>query len=632
MPHLARARQTRGFTPPRSIAAQGNRNIEQNLTLNMDNYIVSARKYRPSTFRSVVGQKALTQTLKNAIDSKKLAHAYLFCGPRGVGKTSCARIFAKTINCFHPTETGEACNECESCRAFNEQRSYNIIELDAASNNSVDDIRALIDQVRIPPQIGQYKVFIIDEVHMLSAAAFNAFLKTLEEPPHHAIFILATTEKHKILPTILSRCQVYDFQRITTADIADHLQYVASQEGFTAEPEALNIIAQKADGGMRDALSVFDQVVSFTGGHITYQAVIENLNVLDYEYYFRLVDAFLQGNVPQALLIFKEVRDHGFEGQFFVGGLGRHLRDLLVSKDPSTLPLLEVSTSVAKRYGEQAQKCSLAFLYRAMELSNRCDLDYRISNNKQFLVELTLIQICQIEHPVSVTPQEPPLQKITPGTAQSAQAAQTRPQTQASPQSQQVQAPAQNQAQPTAQTAEPQAAYRPATIRPVPSTPKSTIPTSASPSKKAAPVRISIHQKPAEATQEEQAPATQTVLDTPFTGEALDAAWLAYTQTIPTEVVLVNTMKSCRPKLLDSHTFVVSVDSQIQVDCINEHFHELMAFLQNALKNNQFSMQLRINQPGEKEIIFSPKDVLVKMIEKNPDIKNLYDTFDLEIA
>lgn len=377
----------------------------------MDNYIVSARKYRPSTFRSVVGQKALTQTLKNAIDSKKLAHAYLFCGPRGVGKTSCARIFAKTINCFHPTESGEACNECESCRAFNEQRSYNIIELDAASNNSVDDIRTLIDQVRIPPQVGQYKVFIIDEVHMLSAAAFNAFLKTLEEPPHHAIFILATTEKHKILPTILSRCQVYDFQRITTADIAEHLQYVASQEGITAEPEALDIIAQKADGGMRDALSIFDQVVSFTGGHITYKAVIENLNVLDYEYYFRLVDAFLQGNVPQALLIFKEVRDHGFEGQFFIGGLSRHLRDLLVSKDPSTLPLLEVSASVAQRYGEQAQKCSLAFLYRAMELSNRCDLDYRISNNKQFLVELTLIQICQIIHPVGSTPQEPPLQK-----------------------------------------------------------------------------------------------------------------------------------------------------------------------------------------------------------------------------
>ena len=595
----------------------------------MDNYIVSARKYRPSTFRSVVGQKALTQTLKNAIDSKKLAHAYLFCGPRGVGKTSCARIFAKTINCFHPTESGEACNECESCQAFNEQRSYNIIELDAASNNSVDDIRTLIDQVRIPPQVGQYKVFIIDEVHMLSAAAFNAFLKTLEEPPHHAIFILATTEKHKILPTILSRCQVYDFQRITTADIAEHLQYVASQEGITAEPEALDIIAQKADGGMRDALSIFDQVVSFTGGHITYKAVIENLNVLDYEYYFRLVDAFLQGNVPQALLIFKEVRDHGFEGQFFIGGLSRHLRDLLVSKDPSTLPLLEVSASVAQRYGEQAQKCSLAFLYRAMELSNHCDLDYRISNNKQFLVELTLIQICQIIHPVGSTPQEPPLQKINPPTPGSV----PQPAPAAQPQAQIPQQP-QAQAQPTPQTAtaEPQATYRPATIRPTAPTHKPAAAAPAAQSRKAAPVRISIHQKPAEAAPAEQAATAQAVLDTPFTEEALNTAWLAYTQTIPTEVVLVNTMQSCRPKLLDPRTFVVSVDSQIQVNCINEHFHELMSFLQNALKNNQFSMQLRINQPGEKEIIFSPKDVLKKMIEKNPDIKNLYDTFDLEIA
>lgn len=605
----------------------------------MDNYIVSARKYRPSTFRSVVGQKALTQTLKNAIDSKKLAHAYLFCGPRGVGKTSCARIFAKTINCFHPTASGEACNECESCRAFNEQRSYNIIELDAASNNSVDDIRTLIDQVRIPPQVGQYKVFIIDEVHMLSAAAFNAFLKTLEEPPHHAIFILATTEKHKILPTILSRCQVYDFQRITTADIAEHLQYVASQEGITAEPEALDIIAQKADGGMRDALSIFDQVVSFTGGHITYKAVIENLNVLDYEYYFRLVDAFLQGNVPQALLIFKEVRDHGFEGQFFIGGLSRHLRDLLVSKDPSTLPLLEVSASVAQRYGEQAQKCSLAFLYRAMELSNRCDLDYRISNNKQFLVELTLIQICQIIHPVGSIPQEPPLQKINPPTPgnvpQPAPAAQPQPQNRPASQPQ-AQAPHQPQAQaqpaPQTATAEPQATYRPATIRPTAPTHKPAAAAPAAQSRKAAPVRISIHQKPAEAAPTEQAAAAQAVLDTPFTEEALNTAWLAYTQTIPTEVVLVNTMQSCRPKLLDPRTFVVSVDSQIQVNCINEHFHELMSFLQNALKNNQFSMQLRINQPGEKEIIFSPKDVLKKMIEKNPDIKNLYDTFDLEIA
>ena len=294
----------------------------------MENYIVSARKYRPSTFKSVVGQKALTRTLKNAIDAHKLAHAYLFCGPRGVGKTSCARIFAKTINCLHPTADGEACNECESCRAFNEQRSYNILELDAASNNGVDEIRALVDQVRIPPQVGEYKVFIVDEVHMLSPAAFNAFLKTLEEPPHHAIFILATTEKHKILPTILSRCQVYDFHRITVDDIAEHLRYVTEQEGIAAEPEALSIIAQKADGGMRDALSIFDQIASFSAGNITYKSVVENLNILDYEYYFKLTDAFLAGDVPTALLAYKDICDKGFESQYFIVGLGNHFRNL----------------------------------------------------------------------------------------------------------------------------------------------------------------------------------------------------------------------------------------------------------------------------------------------------------------
>ena len=306
----------------------------------MENYIVSARKYRPTTFESVVGQRALTTTLKNAIATNKLAHAYLFCGPRGVGKTTCARIFAKTINCLSPASDGEACNACESCLAFNEQRSYNIHELDAASNNSVDDIRSLIEQVRIPPQIGKYKVYIIDEVHMLSPAAFNAFLKTLEEPPHHAIFILATTEKHKILPTILSRCQIYDFNRINIQDTVEHLQYVANKENIKAEPEALNVIAQKADGGMRDALSIFDQVTSFTGGNITYKGVIENLNVLDYEYYFKLTDCFLENKVSDAIILFNEILKNGFDGHHFRTGLASHFRDILVSKDPQTLPLL----------------------------------------------------------------------------------------------------------------------------------------------------------------------------------------------------------------------------------------------------------------------------------------------------
>lgn len=362
----------------------------------MDNYIVSARKYRPSTFQSVVGQKALTTTLKNAIATNKLAHAYLFCGPRGVGKTTCARIFAKTINCLTPTENGEACNECESCAAFNEQRSYNIHELDAASNNSVDDIRSLIDQVRIPPQIGKYKVYIIDEVHMLSSAAFNAFLKTLEEPPQHAIFILATTEKHKILPTILSRCQIYDFNRISITDTVEHLQYVASQENIQAEPEALNVLAQKADGGMRDALSIFDQVASFTDGNITYKAVIENLNVLDYDYYFKLTDTIMANDIAGSLLILNEILNKGFDGHNIITGIADHFRNILVCKDVRTAVLFEVGASIRKRYIETAEKCPTEFLYKGIDLINECDLNYRISKNKKLLIELALIRLCQL--------------------------------------------------------------------------------------------------------------------------------------------------------------------------------------------------------------------------------------------
>ncbi|HCO66975.1 MAG TPA: DNA polymerase III subunit gamma/tau [Dysgonomonas sp.] len=362
----------------------------------MDNYIVSARKYRPSTFQSVVGQRALTTTLKNAILSNKLAHAYLFCGPRGVGKTTCARIFAKTINCLALTTEGDACNNCESCKAFNEQRSYNIHELDAASNNSVDDIRSLIDQIRIPPQIGRYKVYIIDEVHMLSSSAFNAFLKTLEEPPHHAIFILATTEKHKILPTILSRCQIYDFNRISITDTVEHLQYVASKENIKVEPEALNILAQKADGGMRDALSIFDQVASFTDGNITYTAVVENLNVLDYDYYFKLTDSILANDISTSLLILNEIINKGFDGHNIISGLAEHMRNLLVCKDVRTATLFEIGTSIKKRYIEAAEKSPLEFLYQAIELVNECDLNYRFSKNKKLLIELTLIRLCQL--------------------------------------------------------------------------------------------------------------------------------------------------------------------------------------------------------------------------------------------
>ena len=362
----------------------------------MEDYIVSARKYRPLTFKSVVGQKALTTTLKNAIQGAKIAHAYLFCGPRGVGKTSCARIFAKTINCLNPAADGESCNECESCRSFNEQRSYNIHELDAASNNSVEDIRSLTDQVRIPPQLGKYKIYIIDEVHMLSAQAFNAFLKTLEEPPYYAIFVMATTEKQKILPTILSRCQTYDFTRITVEDIVEHLQYVAACENITVEPEALTIIAQKADGGLRDALSIFDQLVSFTTGNITYQSALDNLNVLDYDYYFRFTDAMLQGNVRSCLLILNEILGKGFDGQNVITGLATHFRNLLVCMDEATLVLFEVGASLRQRYKVTAKRCSDKLLFKAIALANQCDLDYRQSRNKRLLLELTLIQICQL--------------------------------------------------------------------------------------------------------------------------------------------------------------------------------------------------------------------------------------------
>ena len=362
-------------------------------------YIVSARKYRPMTFDSVVGQGALTTTLKNAVASGKLAHAYLFCGPRGVGKTTCARIFAKVINCEHPTADGEACNECESCQAFNEQRSYNIFELDAASNNSVDNIKALMDQTRIPPQVGKYKVFIIDEVHMLSQAAFNAFLKTLEEPPAHVIFILATTEKHKILPTILSRCQIYDFERMNVPNIINHLKMVADKEGISYEENALAVIAEKADGGMRDALSIFDQVASFSQGNITYQKVIEDLNVLDADNYFNIIDLAVDNKVSEIMVLLNSIINKGFDGGLLINGLAAHVRNVMMAKDPQTLPLLEVSDQQRERYKQQAEKCPTKFLYKTLQILNKCDINYRQSSNKRLLVEIALIETAQVTAP-----------------------------------------------------------------------------------------------------------------------------------------------------------------------------------------------------------------------------------------
>ena len=362
----------------------------------MENFIVSARKYRPASFDTVVGQLSITSTLRNAILNRQLAQAYLFCGPRGVGKTTCARIFAKTINCMNLGAHAEPCNECESCKAFNAGRSLNIHELDAASNNSVDDIRGLVDQVRILPQIGKYSVYIIDEVHMLSTSAFNAFLKTLEEPPAHAVFILATTEKHKILPTILSRCQIYDFNRMKAGDTVNHLKYIAEKEGVQAEPEALDVIAQKADGAMRDALSIFDQVVSFCGKELTYGKVIENLNVLDYEYYFRLTDLFREGDVAGAFLLFNEILEKGFDAGHLLAGLGKHFRDVLVARDAATLQLLEVSAGIRERYLQQGTDTPADFLYEALRIVEQCEMQYKVRMEKRLCIEITLIRLCQI--------------------------------------------------------------------------------------------------------------------------------------------------------------------------------------------------------------------------------------------
>ena len=585
----------------------------------MDNYIVSARKYRPSTFRSVVGQKSLTTTLKNAIQSNKLAHAYLFCGPRGVGKTSCARIFAKTINCLNPTADGEACNACESCRAFNEQRSYNIHELDAASNNSVDDIRTLIDQVRIPPPIGKYKVFIIDEVHMLTTAAFNAFLKTLEEPPHHALFILATTEKHKVLPTILSRCQIYDFSRISIADMVEHLQYVSSQEGVTAEPEALNVIAQKADGGMRDALSIFDQVVSFTNGNITYQAVIDNLNVLDYEYYFRLTDAILSGNVRASLLILNEILGKGFDGQNIITGLAGHFRDLLVCRDESTLVLFEVGASIRERYKEMAKHCPDQLLFKAIELANTCDLNYRASRNKRLLLELTLIQLCQLTQ-VAVDDKKKALIEPIAGTNPSSQAVNSgKPQ-------QPPQAPSV-----TAAAGAPQvmSTHMPSSV---PAPPPSTAPNSVR--RTARPMGISMKEigveKPKQQTVQQATTNVKEVV-TPFDNDSLVREWDNYAATIDKKVYLKNTMINCKPTLQENYYFEVAVHNPgQQEELINNAIH-ILPFLRQHLTNSRIQMRVRIVEGNEKHLAYTSTEKLELLMKINPNLGRLRDEFNLTL-
>ena len=620
----------------------------------MENYIVSARKYRPSTFESVVGQRALTTTLKNAIATQKLAHAYLFCGPRGVGKTTCARIFAKTINCMTPTADGEACNQCESCVAFNEQRSYNIHELDAASNNSVDDIRQLVEQVRIPPQIGKYKVYIIDEVHMLSASAFNAFLKTLEEPPRHAIFILATTEKHKILPTILSRCQIYDFNRISVEDTVNHLSYVASKEGITAEPEALNVIAMKADGGMRDALSIFDQVVSFTGGNITYKSVIDNLNVLDYEYYFRLTDCFLENKVSDALLLFNDILNKGFDGSHFITGLSSHFRDLLVGKDPVTLPLLEVGASIRQRYQEQAQKCPLPFLYRAMKLCNECDLNYRISKNKRLLVELTLIQVAQLTtEGDDVSGGRGPTKTIKPIFTQPAAAQQ--PQVASATQVQQASlhtSPSSVTTQAvngtTARHPQASAAVQPGAsassgaASSAPSQGAGVAPTVKEerkiPVMKMSSLGVSIKNPQRDQTTQNTVTTHVPRVQQPeedfiFNDRDLNYYWQEYAGQLPKEQdALTKRMQMLRPVLLNnSTTFEVVVDNEFAAKDFTALIPELQSYLRGRLKNSKVVMTVRESEATETIRPVGRVEKFQMMAQKNQALMQLKDEFGLEL-
>ena len=576
----------------------------------MENYIVSARKYRPTTFESVVGQQALTQTLRNAIRTNHLAHAYLFCGPRGVGKTTCARIFAKTINCLNPTAEHDACNQCESCVAFNEQRSFNIHELDAASNNSVEDIRSLIDQVRIPPQLGKYSVYIIDEVHMLSQGAFNALLKTLEEPPSYAIFILATTEKHKVLPTILSRCQVYDFSRITVADTIHHLQYVARQEGITASEEALNVVAQKADGGMRDALSIFDQLVSFCGTQISYEQAIEVLNVLDTDYYFRLVNAALVGNVSEALLLLNEVLTKGFDAGNFVTGFAQHLRDVLVSKDVATLPLLETSDVIRQHYQEQAQRCAAKWLFNALDIVNTCDINYRTAKNKRLTVELALVKLCRLT--------EAPAQEVqrvqNTGVQATTPAAQPAPRPATAP-------------QPTA-VVQPAVAPKPAT----PTAPPPPKPTSleAMPSLGNLGKLSTTPQATAQPTA--VAPTTeQQKRNNPFTLDQLKSAWVGQIKYFEKEERF-KAMLTTYELVQDSETkFHITVDNQLQKKEFAKFGKQLMDRVRDVLQNDDVQLRVEVAEYTAAQVAYTSTEKYKILNQLNPHLEELRQRMNLQI-
>ena len=584
----------------------------------MENYIVSARKYRPTTFESVVGQEALTQTLRNAIRTNHLAHAYLFCGPRGVGKTTCARIFAKTINCLSPTAEHDACNQCESCVAFNEQRSFNIHELDAASNNSVDDIRSLIDQVRIPPQIGKYSVYIIDEVHMLTQGAFNALLKTLEEPPSYAIFILATTEKHKVLPTILSRCQVYDFSRITVADTIHHLQYVAKQEGIVASEEALNVVAQKADGGMRDALSIFDQLVSFCGTNITYEQTIAVLNVLNTDYYFRLVDAALAGNVSETLLLLNEVLQKGFDAGHFVSGFAQHLRDVLVSKDAATAQLLETSDAIRQHYQQQAQKCNARWIFDALDIINTCDIQYRTAKNKRLIVELALVKLCRLV-------EAPAAQAIAPQPVQRPAAQATR-QPVAQPATPRASAPIK------AQEAIPTPAAAP---RPAPQPAVTPIPTiSAMPSLGDLGMignNPTTPTQPAGTSLPTNGSPQQKNRNNPFTHDQLKSAWVGQIKNFQGEERFQAMLTTYEPEMDSEHVFHITVTNALQKKEFAKFGKQLMDAIRDTLQNDRIELHVKVAEFTPTQIAYTAAEKYKLLNELNPHLDNLRTRMNLQL-
>ena len=586
-------------------------------------YIVSARKYRPMSFDTVVGQAALTTTLKNAVKSGKLAHAYLFCGPRGVGKTTCARIFAKAINCQNPTADGEACNECESCLSFNEQRSLNIFELDAASNNSVEHIKTLMEQTRIPPQVGKYKVFIIDEVHMLSTAAFNAFLKTLEEPPAHVIFILATTEKHKILPTILSRCQIYDFERMTVQNTVNHLKHVAEKEGIQYEEEALAVIAEKADGGMRDALSIFDQAASFCQGNITYQKVIEDLNVLDSEYYFRIVDYAIANKVSDIMVLLNDVVNKGFDGGLLIQGLARHVRNVLMAKDPQTLPLLEVSQQQSQRFEEQAKRAETRFLYEALRLMNQCDINYRQSSNKRLLVELTLIEVAQITQPDEgpASGRKPRrLKSLFKKLVQQAQPKKAAPQV----------APAE-QAPSIAKASEPQTSVAPSTTAsPAPAAAKTV---------KVANIGMSwgnLRQQSKQKIQVLPGMGTaekSTKENEEFSQDELELQWMSMCNRMPQRLSgIAARMKNMNPVITTMPNVEVIVPNEIIKDEVENIRGSILSTLKLYLHNSDITLTLRVAERKERERILTRREQFEELVKQNPSVEKLREAFDLELA